>query len=94
MVEATCSSGGGAQINATAGVYAQAYVERAGTGARKVLIVNKGSTATTVTLAGATGGSWSLIDESTAYGPPVTTTLTSDTWSLAPFALGFVRLAQ
>ena len=91
-VQATCSTGGGGQVAGTA-LYAQAFVEAAGTGARKVLIVNKLSTPQTVTLTGASGGDWQYIDESTAYGPAVHTTLAADTWSLAPFALGVLRLA-
>ena len=93
VVEATCSAGGGSQINATAGVYARAFVERGGAGARKVLVVNKGATAATVTLAGVARGVWSYIDESTTYGPAAATTLGADSWTLAPFALGILRLA-
>ena len=90
-VEATCSAGGGAQT-VGGSVYAQAFVEASG--ARKVLVVNKAHTAQTVTLAGATGGSWLYIDESTALGPAQTTAIASDTWTLAPYALGIVRFAQ
>ena len=91
-VQATCSTGGGGQVLPSA-VYAQAFVEAAGAGARKVLIVNKVATPQAVTLPGATGATWAYIDESTAYGPAATTTLASDTWMLAPFALGVLRLA-
>ena len=95
VVEATCSTGGGAQLNATDGVFAQAFVESASSGGgRKVLVVNKGSAPADVTLAGATGGSWQYIDESTAYGPAATTTLAADTWTLAPYGLGIVRLSS
>ena len=92
VVEATCSSGGGAQLNSTTGVFAQAFVEKAGTAGKKVLVVNKSSQPASVTLAGASGGSFAYIDESTAYGPAVTTVLASDTWTLAPFALGLLRM--
>ena len=91
-IEATCSVGGGAQVKAGAGVYAQAFVESAGTGARKILIVNKGSSASNVTFAGAAGKSWIYIDESTAYGPAATVQLAADTWTLAPYSLGFLRM--
>ena len=92
-VEATCSVGGGAQAPAAGSdVYAQALVEAAGTGARKVLVVNKSPYARNVTLAGAAGGAWRYVDESTAYGPPATATLGSDTWVLAPYGLGLLRL--
>ncbi len=95
VVQATCSTGGGAQLNATDGVFAQAFVESASMGGgRKVLVVNKGSAPAAITLAGATGGSWLYIDESTAYGPAATTTLTADTWTLAPYGLGIVRLSS
>ena len=89
MVEARCSTGGGGQVG-VAGVYAQAFVEASG--ARKVLIVNKGNTAATVTFPGASGATWQFIDESTAYGPAQSVTLPADTWTLAPFALGLLRL--
>ena len=91
-VQATCSSGGGGQV-APAGVYAQAFVESAGSGARKVLVGNKGATPQSVTLAGAAGATFNFIDESTAFGPAATMTLASDTWTLAPYAVGVVRLA-
>ena len=76
-VEATCSSGGGAQVQAGA-VYAQAFVEAAGTGARKILIVNTKSVPQNVSYAGAAGGTWIVIDESTAYGPAARVPLTAD----------------
>ena len=91
-VEATCSSGGGAQVGSS-GVYAQAFVEAAGTGARKVLVVNKESVPHNVSLAGAAGGIWLYIDESTANNPAASATLSADSWTLAPFAAGILRLA-
>ena len=89
-IEATCSTGGGAQ-SLGGQVAAQALVEASG--ARKVLVINKAHTPQSVTLAGATGGVWTYIDESTALGPAQAVTLAADTWMLAPFALGIVRLA-
>jgi len=91
-VEATCSAGGGGQAG-PAGVYAQAFVESAGAGGRKVLVVNKEAVPHDVTLAGAAGGTWIGIDESTAYGPAARVTLGADEWPLAPFAAGILRLA-
>jgi hypothetical protein len=92
-VQATCSSGGGGQVMGVGGgVFAQAFVESAGSGARKVLVVNKSPAVANVTVAGALGGAWSYIDESTAYGAAVTVTLASDAWLLAPYALGLLRL--
>ena len=46
-----------------------------------------------MTLAGAAGGAWSYVDESTGFGPYGETTLGADTWQLAPFALGVLRVA-
>ena len=89
-VVATCSTGGGGQI-ISGGVYAQAFLE--GDGGKKVIVVNKGNTPQDVTYVGATGGAWMYIDESTGFGPAVTTTLAADTWTLAPFGLGILRLA-
>lgn len=72
-------------------VYAQAFMT-AGQG-RKVLVVNKGAAEAQVALAGAAGGAWRVVDEATAFGPPRDETLTTDTWTLAPFAVGILRLA-
>lgn len=88
-VEATCSTGGGAQTVGSP-VYAQAFLEASG--ARKVLIVNKVHTAQSVTLTGATGGTWQYIDESTAFGPAQSIVASADTWTLAPFSAGILRL--
>lgn len=88
-VVATCSSGGGGQISA-GGVFAQGFLEAAG--GKKVLIVNKGNTAQSITFVGATGGSWTYIDESTAYGPAATIAVPADTWTIAPYGLGILRL--
>ena len=92
VVQAACSAGGGAQVKPPA-VFAQGFVERAGAGGRKVLIVNTDAVSHDVTLAGAAGGAWAFVDESTAYGPAANVTLASDTWTLAPFAVGVLRLA-
>ena len=91
-VQATCSSGGGSQV-LPAAVYAQAFVEVAGTGARKLLIGNKAAAAQNVTLAGAAGGTLRYIDESTAFGPAASIALASDTFTLAPFSVGVLRFA-
>lgn len=91
VLEATCSLGGGAQVLPSI-ISARAFVESAGKGAKKVLVVNKGSAAADVTLPGAAGALWSYIDESTAYGPALTTTLVSDTWTIAPFGFGLLRM--
>ena len=91
VVEATCSVGGGGQMGPTA-VFAQAFVEDAGTGARKLLIVNKAAVPQSVTLAGAKGASWTYLDETAGMGPAQATTLAADTWALAPFAVGVLRL--
>ena len=92
VVQAACSSGGGAQVLPPT-VFAQAFVEKAGFGARKVLVVNTDAVAHDVTLTGAAGGAWAFVDESTQYGPAARTTLAADTWTLSPFAMGVLRLA-
>ena len=92
MVQVTCSSGGGHQVVATP-VYAQAYVEAAGSGARKALLVNTRGSPQDVTFPGAAGGQWAYVDESTGFGPAATVTLQADTWTLQPFALGVLHLA-
>ena len=91
VVQATCSTGGGAQA-APAAVFAQAYVENGGSGARKVLLVSQSHAPQAVTVPGATGGSWLYIDESTAFGPAVSVAVSSDTLELAPYALGLLRM--
>lgn len=83
--------GGGSQTGLPTAVFAQAFVEDAGTGARKVLVVNKAAVAQRVVLAGATGALWTFLDESAGYGPAQTTTLADDAWTLAPFAVGVLR---
>jgi hypothetical protein len=90
VIEATCSAGGGAQVSGSA-IHAQAFVEAEG--ARKILIVNKEAVPHNVTVAGAAGSTWTFIDESTALGPAATVALAADTWQLAPFGLGILRLA-
>ena len=90
-VEATCSTGGGAQAgNSSGAVYAQAFVEAGG--ARKALVVNKTPLWQSVSLQGAAGGAWRVVDESTAYGPAAQVQLSGDTWALAPYAAGVLRL--
>lgn len=91
-VQAACSVGGGEQTGLPTAVFAQAFVEDAGTGARKILIVNKAAVAQRVELSGATGGAWTFLDESAGFGPAQTTTLPADTWTLAPFTVGVLRL--
>jgi hypothetical protein len=39
---------------------------------------------------GATGGTFVYVDETTAFGPPQSITIPADTWSLNPYASGFV----
>ena len=92
VVEATCSTGGGAQRLAASVVYAQAFVEASG--GRKVLVVNTDYAPHNVSLAGAAGAQWLYIDESTTYGPAASTTLSADTWLMAPYAVGVLRLAN
>jgi len=85
-----CGKCGGGQQGPP--VYAQAYLEAGG--GKKVLIVNKKSTPQSVTVKGAGGGAgtWTFIDESTAYSPAQTIAVTQDTWTLQPFSLGILRM--
>jgi hypothetical protein len=71
-------------------VFAQAYVEGAGAGARKVLIVSKSHLPQTVTVAGATGGTWTYVDETGGFGPAQSVQLTADTWQLERFSAGIL----
>jgi hypothetical protein len=89
-VEATCSTGGGAQKTSSSPVYAQGYLSSSGL--KKVLVVNKASYANQVSVpgVGAAGATWTFIDESTAYGPANVTTLSSDVITLAPYAWGVI----
>ncbi len=89
VVEAHCTTGGGVQPGTAGPVFAQAYSGAA----RRVLVINKTPDPQGVTLAGATGAAWAYVDESTGFGPYAETTLSADTWTLAPYAVGFVTLA-
>jgi hypothetical protein len=88
-VQAECSTGGGYSPNSANSVYAQAFVSKA-TGAHKILLVNKADGVSQVTVPGATGGTFVYVDETTAFGPPQSITIPADTWSLNPYASGFV----
>ena len=86
VVQARCSAGGGGQV-APSPVYAQAFVEAGG--ARKVLVVNKSPAPQAVAIAGAR--TFEFVDESTAYGPAQTVSVTGGTIALAPYSLGVAR---
>ncbi len=92
-IEATCSTGGGAQGGGGSPIYAQAFTQ-AGGGGKKVLVVNKTPFAQIVTLTGAAtaNAKWTYIDESTGYGPALQTSITQDTWTLAPYAWGIAMI--
>jgi hypothetical protein len=92
-VVATCSgSGGGYQSKSgRASTYGQGILAADGT--RLVLVMNLSPDAQSVTIPGATGGSWSYVDESTGFGPWAVTVLSSDSFALAPFAAGILTLA-
>ena len=92
-VVAHCSPGGGSPTGGSnLPVYAQAYVEAAGTGAKKALIVNKSHLAQQVSFAGAAQGTLRYVDLSTGFGPAASITLTADTFTLQPFSVAVLRL--
>lgn len=93
-VVATCSGGGGGYSpSASASVFVQAYLRN--DGSKRLMIVNKDINPTTVQLpqGSGTGSTWTYVDESTGDSAPARTTLTSDTVSLSPWAVGFVLFA-
>jgi hypothetical protein len=89
-VVATCTGAGGYQPTSGPATYGQGLLSADGT--RRVLIMNKSPTAQTLTVPGATGGSWAYVDESTGFGPWATVVLPSDTFELAPYAAGVLTL--
>eukprot|EP01087_Luapelamoeba_hula_P011456 TRINITY_DN3114_c0_g1_i1.p1 TRINITY_DN3114_c0_g1~~TRINITY_DN3114_c0_g1_i1.p1 ORF type:complete len:594 (-),score=87.16 TRINITY_DN3114_c0_g1_i1:102-1883(-) len=71
-------------------LFAQAYVTASG--ARRVAIINKTLQPIVATLPGAAQRRLSYVDLSTGYNPPKTITLTSDTFTVTPFAVFLVQL--
>ncbi len=93
LVVARCSgAGGGAQAGPGAPVAAVGATGAAGA-ARRVYVVNKSARPQTVAVAGAGGGAWLWVDESTGEGPPGGATVPSDgTLVLAPYAAGVLTM--
>jgi hypothetical protein len=71
-------------------VYAQAFASRAGK--RRVLLVNKRNRRFEVSIPGATGGQVDYVDQTTAFHPPASVKLTSDTVTLNGYAVAVVTV--
>ena len=80
-----------AESGDVADVFGQAYVSSNGT-EQKVLVINKRSTQQAVTVVGATGGLMYSIDEQSGEQPPRQDKLTSDSITMAPFAVSLIQL--
>ena len=63
-------------------------------GSRSVLVGSKSPEPQTITVTGASGGSWAVVDEATGFGPWRTENLASDTFTIAPYAAGVVTFAS
>jgi hypothetical protein len=61
-------------------------------GKRRVLLVNKRDRPFDVSITGATGGQEEYVDQTTAFAPPVTAKLTSDTVTLKGLSVAVVTL--
>jgi len=88
IVVAECSGSAGGFSPSSAGIYAQAY--QAPDGTRKLLVVNTAGEPKDVNLPGAIGATWKVVDE--PLKPPATLVLSTDTWTLKPWSVGFVHL--
>lgn len=92
VVQAHCSAGGGWQPTAPP-VHGQAFLDTSTTPAtRRVLVLNKQHVTNDITLPGATGGSFTFVDETTGFSPYQTVPITADTWTLQPFSAGIVTM--
>lgn len=85
VIVAQCRDGGGYSPSSP-GVYAQGYLSSDGT--RKVLVVNKADDSQHVTMRGATGARWTVVDE--PLTAPSTSVLKKDTWTLKPWSVGIL----
>ncbi len=91
-VQATCSSGGGYDPSATSPLFAMGYITPSDN-LRRVLVVNKGvDPLPAITIAGATGGTMSIVDATSGYAPARTVPLDSDTFALDTWAVAVVTL--
>jgi hypothetical protein len=73
-------------------IFAQAF--ESAEGSRKVLLVNKRNRPFRISLPGADGGTFSVVDEATGSQPPVPTNLIGDEITLTEFAVAVVNLAR
>ncbi len=71
-------------------IFSQAFVGK--NGRRWVLIVNKRYANVDVSLAGCTGGRMQVINEASGFGPATEVTLTSNTITMAPYAIAVVHM--
>ncbi|MGA8441686.1 MAG: hypothetical protein WB714_25925, partial [Candidatus Sulfotelmatobacter sp.] len=71
-------------------VYAQAFASR--DGKRRVLLVNKRNRSFEVSIPGASGGQVDYVDQTTAFQPPASAKLTSDTVKLHGYAVAVVTV--
>jgi hypothetical protein len=71
-------------------VYSLAFVTR--NGRRRVLLVNKRDRAFQVSIAGARGGRWEFVDQTTAFQPPASAKLDSDQITLRGFSVAVLTL--
>ena len=92
-VQATCStSNGGYQPGQTPILSALAYITPTDNH-RRVLLVNKGmAPLPEVTVAGATGGTMSIVDATSGYAPARTVPVTSDTFALDTWAVAILTM--
>jgi len=70
-------------------IYTQAFINSHGD--RKVLLINKRTTAFTVRVTGGSGGSVQVVDQTTE-APAVQRALSADTVELSPLAVAVVTL--
>jgi hypothetical protein len=73
-------------------VYAQAFVTPEGK--RKILLLNKRNRAFDVALPGAVGAQVQLVDQTTSFQPPASSTLKGNQITLGGFAVAAVTLAK
>ena len=89
---ASCSAAPGGAPGGAPPVFARGVAGAAGA-PRRVLRLNKSARPQVAVVAGAAGGTWLVVDESTGFGPAAGTTVGADgSIALAPFAAGIVTL--
>jgi hypothetical protein len=76
-------------VNGT-NVFSQAFVGK--NGRRWVLIINKRYANVDVSLSGCSGGRMQIINEASGFGPATEITLTSNTITMTPYAIGVIHM--